>query len=106
MAFDFWEAFNDEITKIGVSSMVVSSENTSNGTQDDNKRTETNASMGAKDKKKADKPIESAGFLEEKLLAKSAACRTPGKKIKSKGKGRGLAIGKGNGPIGRMRYVK
>jgi len=28
-------------------------------------------------------------------------CKTPGKKIRSKGKGRGLAVGDGNGPIGR-----
>ena len=28
------------------------------------------------------------------------ACKTPGKKIRSKGKGRGLARGKGKGPIG------
>lgn len=27
-------------------------------------------------------------------------CKTPGKKIKSKGKGRGLARGKGRGPMG------
>lgn len=30
-------------------------------------------------------------------------CKTPGKKIRSKGKGRGLAIGKGFGPIGRRK---
>jgi len=29
------------------------------------------------------------------------ACKTPGKKIRSKGKGRGKARGKGRGPIGR-----
>ena len=28
------------------------------------------------------------------------ACKTPGKKIRSKGKGRGLARGKGRGPLG------
>ena len=28
-------------------------------------------------------------------------CRTPGKKIRSKGAGRGLGRGKGKGPIGR-----
>ena len=28
------------------------------------------------------------------------SCKTPGKKIRSKGKGRGLAKGKGKGPIG------
>jgi len=28
------------------------------------------------------------------------ACKTPGKKIRSKGKGRGLARGKGKGPVG------
>lgn len=27
-------------------------------------------------------------------------CKTPGKKIRSKGKGRGLARGKGHGPLG------
>lgn len=30
-------------------------------------------------------------------------CKTPGKKIRSKGKGRGKAIGKGKGPVGRMK---
>jgi hypothetical protein len=30
-------------------------------------------------------------------------CPTPGKKIRSQGMGRGLAIGRGRGPIGRMR---
>jgi hypothetical protein len=30
-------------------------------------------------------------------------CPTPGKKIRSKGMGRGLAIGRGRGPIGRMK---
>jgi len=29
------------------------------------------------------------------------ACNTPGRKIRSKGQGRGLAKGKGKGPIGR-----
>ena len=36
---------------------------------------------------------------QDKISA--AACKTPGKKIRSKGKGRGLATGKGRGPIGR-----
>ena len=31
------------------------------------------------------------------------ACKTPGRKIRSKGKGRGLGIGQGTGPIGRRR---
>lgn len=35
------------------------------------------------------------------LQDKVAACKTPGEKIRSKGKGRGLAVGKGKGPIGR-----
>ena len=34
------------------------------------------------------------------------ACKTPGKKIRSKGKGRGLARGKGKGPMGTPRYDK
>jgi len=29
------------------------------------------------------------------------ACKTPGRKIRSGGKGRGLGRGKGKGPIGR-----
>jgi len=33
-------------------------------------------------------------------LEKTAGCDTPGKKIRSKGTGRGLAIGKGKGPVG------
>ena len=28
------------------------------------------------------------------------ACKTPGKKIRSKGMGRGMAVGNGRGPIG------
>ena len=42
-------------------------------------------------------------FFEEGLidgLEKSAACATPGRKIRSKGKGRGLAQGGGRGPAG------
>jgi hypothetical protein len=31
---------------------------------------------------------------------KNAACKTPGKKIKSKGEGRGMAHGEGGGPLG------
>ena len=31
-------------------------------------------------------------------------CPTPGNKIRSKGRGRGMAVGKGRGPIGRMRF--
>jgi len=37
--------------------------------------------------------------LVENIL-KLAACATPGEKIRSKGKGRGLARGEGKGPIG------
>ena len=33
-------------------------------------------------------------------IESSAACKTPGKKIRSKGKGRGLSFGKGEGPRG------
>jgi hypothetical protein len=33
----------------------------------------------------------------------AAECKTPGKKIRSKGKGRGMAVGKGEGPVGRMK---
>jgi len=33
-------------------------------------------------------------------------CTTPGRKIRSGGKGRGLGIGKGKGPIGRRRGAK
>lgn len=33
----------------------------------------------------------------------TTSCTTPGKKIRSKGKGRGKAVGKGEGPIGRMK---
>lgn len=36
----------------------------------------------------------------------AALCETPGKKIRSKGEGRGLAVGKGKGPVGRMAYIK
>ena len=35
-----------------------------------------------------------------RLSAMVEGCKTPGKKLRSKGKGMGLAIGKGNGPIG------
>lgn len=34
------------------------------------------------------------------------ACKTPGRKIRSKGKGRGLARGKGHGPIGKPFRAK
>jgi len=33
-------------------------------------------------------------------MVKAGTCSTPGKKIRSKGKGRGLAKGRGRGPIG------
>jgi hypothetical protein len=35
--------------------------------------------------------------------SKEAACATPGKKIRSEGKGQGLARGKGKGPVGRFK---
>ena len=38
------------------------------------------------------------GFMDE--IEKISACKTPGKKIRSKGEGRGLAVGDGRGPIG------
>jgi len=38
--------------------------------------------------------------MEEK---EEMVCKTPGRKIRSKGKGRGLGIGNGRGPIGRMK---
>ncbi len=38
------------------------------------------------------------GLTDE--LEKKAGCDTPGEKIRSKGKGRGLVIGKGKGPLG------
>ena len=39
----------------------------------------------------------------KKVIAKidEQECKTPGRKIRSRGKGRGLGIGKGRGPIGR-----
>jgi hypothetical protein len=33
-------------------------------------------------------------------------CKTPGRKIRSKGMGRGLGRGKGRGPMGVPRYAK
>jgi len=38
------------------------------------------------------------GLTDE--LEKAGKCATPGEKIRSKGKGKGLAIGQGKGPIG------
>lgn len=35
-----------------------------------------------------------------KAARAKSGCKTPGRKIRSKGKGRGLARGKGRGPIG------
>jgi len=44
-----------------------------------------------------------APFIRARLRGdEKMTCETPGKKIRSKGKGRGLAIGKGKGPLGRM----
>jgi len=44
--------------------------------------------------------------LSRALRKQSAtACKTPGKKIRSKGKGRGLAYGKGEGPKGRIKEL-
>lgn len=39
-------------------------------------------------------------------MVDESKCDTPGKKIGSKGEGRGLAIGKGNGPLGIPLYKK
>ena len=39
-------------------------------------------------------------------ILKLAGCDTPGKKIRSKGKGRGLARGDGKGPLGTPVGVK
>lgn len=36
----------------------------------------------------------------------SEVCSTPGEKIRSEGKGRGKAVGKGKGPLGRLRGLK
>lgn len=41
-----------------------------------------------------------ANYIQAKMG--EAMCATPGKKIRSKGKGRGKAVGEGKGPIGRM----
>lgn len=47
------------------------------------------------------KEPKTASVLAAQVLAKVASkCETPGEKIQSKGKGRGLAIGKGKGPLG------
>ena len=42
--------------------------------------------------------ITKKAFFDE--LQKLSACKTPGKKIKSKEMGRGRSYGKGDGPIG------
>jgi len=73
MAFDFWEAFNDEITKVGVASMVMANGKVKNGTKDDNKKLDTNETMDAKTKGGKKKSGEAPGFLEKKLMIKSAA---------------------------------
>jgi len=39
-------------------------------------------------------------ILKKEPMKKAAKCDTPGKKIRSGGRGKGLAIGKGKGPIG------
>ena len=44
-------------------------------------------------------PLMGLGVLE--AAASDVACDTPGMKKRSKGKGRGLARGRGYGPIGR-----
>jgi hypothetical protein len=44
--------------------------------------------------------------LKEFAKLAAAACKTPGKKIRSKGMGRGLARGKGKGPMGIPYYQK
>lgn len=43
---------------------------------------------------------EAAKKKKKKKEDDDIACETPGKKIRSKGKGRGLAIGRGHGPLG------
>ena len=43
---------------------------------------------------------EDFGVNVSKLVKIESACKTPGMKIRSKGKGRGLARGGGRGPIG------
>lgn len=40
------------------------------------------------------------GFKKEIEKLSENICKTPGEKIRSKGKGRGLARGEGRGPIG------
>jgi len=42
---------------------------------------------------------------DEAPKSAAAACDTPGEKIRSKGKGRGEAHGKGEGPLGRVRQM-
>ena len=39
-------------------------------------------------------------MVEVEIIDSTNPCPTPGKKIRSKGKGRGLARGQGHGPIG------
>ena len=41
--------------------------------------------------------------MSERMFPAQNSCATPGRKIRSKGRGRGLARGKGRGPIGRPR---
>jgi len=41
---------------------------------------------------------------EEEVEFEESLCKTPGRKIRSKGRGRGLGVGKGRGPIGRFRW--
>jgi hypothetical protein len=52
--------------------------------------------------------VSAGGFLVNQLrdfknVKDDNICPTPGMKIRSEGRGRGLAIGKGRGPIGRHR---
>ena len=43
---------------------------------------------------------EVAEAMRKAVRRKKGVCKTPGRKIRSKGKGRGLARGKGRGPMG------
>lgn len=45
----------------------------------------------------------SEGSTFDNLAGLTEACKTPGKKIRSKGKGKGLGVGGGEGPIGEPK---
>ena len=57
--------------------------------------------MVEKGNKEAIEKIAQEAFQDE-LKKIAEECKTPGKKIRSKGLGRGLAIGRGKGPIRRI----